>query len=117
MVVLYRLSNGLKAMLVSDPTSKKAAAAISVRMGALHDPPQAPGLAHFLEHMLFLGTSKYPRENVYKEAVNRHGGTSNASTAMDMTVYQFSVSTTTATTVLPSHRLTSTCLSIYSCWW
>lgn len=35
------------------------------------------------------GTEKYPRENTYKDLVNRHGGHSNASTSMDMTVYQF----------------------------
>jgi insulysin len=39
--------------------------------------------------MLFLGTAKYERENTYKDLVSRHGGRSNASTSMDMTVYQF----------------------------
>ena len=40
---------------------------------------------------LFLGTSKYPRENTYKDLVNRNGGSSNASTSMDMTLYKFEV--------------------------
>lgn len=39
--------------------------------------------------MLFLGTAKYPVENAYKSLVNKHGGHTNASTSMDMTVYQF----------------------------
>jgi len=49
---LYRLPNNLKAIVVSDPTTEKAAAALSVRVGAKHDPREAPGLAHFCEHMV-----------------------------------------------------------------
>jgi predicted Zn-dependent peptidase len=47
-----RLPNNLKAIVVSDPTTEKAAAALSVRVGAKHDPREAPGLAHFCEHMV-----------------------------------------------------------------
>lgn len=43
------------------------------------------------QHMLFLGSGKYPRENTYKDLVNRHGGHANASTSMDLTVYHFDV--------------------------
>ena len=49
---LSRLPNNLRAMLVSDPTTEKAAAALSVKVGASSDPRQASGLAHFLEHMV-----------------------------------------------------------------
>ena len=48
----FRLPNNLKAIVVSDPTTEKAAAALSVRVGAKHDPAEAPGLAHFCEHMV-----------------------------------------------------------------
>lgn len=51
-IYTYRLPNNLKAMLVSDPTTEKAAAALSVKVGASSDPKQASGLAHFLEHMV-----------------------------------------------------------------
>lgn len=47
-----RLPNNLRAILVSDPTTDKSAAALSVRVGASQDPPEAPGLAHFCEHMV-----------------------------------------------------------------
>ena len=40
-----------------------------VGVGSLYDPPQANGLAHFLEHMLFLGTKKYPSENHYSKFI------------------------------------------------
>lgn len=42
-------------MVISDPNANKAAAAMSVDVGAASDPVGLPGLAHFLEHMLFLG--------------------------------------------------------------
>lgn len=42
-------------MVISDPRATKAAAAMSVDVGAASDPVDLPGLAHFLEHMLFLG--------------------------------------------------------------
>ncbi len=48
--------------------------------------------AHFLEHMLFLGTEKYPDENEYSKFLNHHGGWSNAYTANDHTNYYFDVS-------------------------
>lgn len=44
-----------KVMVISDPNATKAAAAMSVDVGAASDPADLPGLAHFLEHMLFLG--------------------------------------------------------------
>lgn len=60
-----KLSNGLKVLLVSDPTTDKSAAALTVDVGHMSDPDDIPGLAHFCEHMLFLGTDKYPNENAY----------------------------------------------------
>ena len=54
------LDNGLGALVVSDPDADKAAAALDVNVGSGSDPEGRPGLAHFLEHMLFLGTGKYP---------------------------------------------------------
>ena len=55
------------------------------------DPDEAPGLAHFLEHMLFLGTEKYPVENAYSAFLNSHGGHSNAYTSQENTVYYFDI--------------------------
>ena len=52
------LPNGLRVLLASDPASAKAAASMNVRVGYMSDPPDLPGLAHFCEHMLFLGTRK-----------------------------------------------------------
>lgn len=50
--VTYTLPNGLRVLLCSDPSSNEAAAAMDVHVGACSDPPDVPGLAHFLEHMV-----------------------------------------------------------------
>lgn len=85
------LDNGLKCVLISDPDTDKSAAAMSVEVGYLSDPDNLPGLAHFCEHMLFLGTKKYPDENEYTSFLAANGGTSNAATYADMTKYYFEV--------------------------
>ena len=59
--------------------------------GHMCDPDDIPGLAHFCEHMLFLGTEKYPVENEYPRFLSEHGGSSNAFTASDHTNYFFDV--------------------------
>ena len=41
--------------------------------------------------MLFLGTKKFPKENFYKDFLNKHGGSSNAATGMEHTTYMFDV--------------------------
>lgn len=60
-------------------------------LGFMSDPDDLPGLAHFCEHMLFLGTEKYPDKNEYNAFLSQHGGASNASTHMDYTDYYFDV--------------------------
>lgn len=86
-----KLSNGLKVLLISDPTTDKSAAALSVEVGHLSDPDEIPGLAHFCEHMLFLGTKKYVNENDYMSFLSENGGSSNAATYADTTKYYFDV--------------------------
>lgn len=88
---LITLDNGLRALLASDPTAEHGAAAMAVNVGAAHDPTGLPGLAHFCEHMLFLGSEKYKEESAYKKFLAAHGGRSNASTSMEHTVYKFEV--------------------------
>ncbi|KAF3486037.1 hypothetical protein F2Q69_00057887 [Brassica cretica] len=64
------LKNRLCALLVSDPelewNGSPAAVSMAVRAGNFLDPPEAQGLAHFLEHMLFLGSDKFPMENAVR---------------------------------------------------
>lgn len=60
--------------------------------GSLSDPANISGLAHFCEHMLFLGTQKYPKENEYSQFLSEHAGSSNAFTSGEHTNYYFDVS-------------------------
>ncbi|KAL6902039.1 hypothetical protein ACP4OV_004915 [Aristida adscensionis] len=70
---------------------KKAAAAMCVGMGSFADPLKAQGLAHFLEHMLFMGSSEFPDENEYDSYLSKHGGSSNAFTETEYTCFHFDV--------------------------
>merc|ERR1719458_1140407 len=85
------LENGMKVMLVSDPTTDMSAAALDVHIGHLSDPPDLPGLAHFCEHMLFLGSRKFPEEQEYRRYLSEHGGASNASTGSEHTNFYFDI--------------------------
>ena len=85
------LSNGLKVILVSDSQADKAAASLAVNVGSGDDPKGRQGLAHFLEHMLFLGTEPFPNAGEYQEFINKHGGNHNAFTAHDVTNYFFEI--------------------------
>ena len=80
-----KLENAMQVLLISDTTADKAAASMDVSVGHAFDPAELPGLAHFLEHMLFLGTEKYPDEDAYQQYLSRHGGSSNAYTAFEST--------------------------------
>ncbi|RUO72063.1 peptidase M16 [Pseudidiomarina sediminum] len=85
------LPNQLEVMLISDPTTEKSAASLSVGVGLLHDPMTQQGMAHYLEHMLFLGTENYPDTKGYSEFMTANGGAQNAYTWLDITNYMFSV--------------------------
>lgn len=85
------LSNGLQVMLVSDPSADQAAAALDVHVGSGHDPVDRQGLAHYLEHMLFLGTQKYPQAGEYQQYISEHGGSNNAYTVINHTNYFFNI--------------------------
>ena len=86
------LSNGLKILLISDPKADKSAASLSVNVGSLVTPKEFQGLPHFCEHMLFMGTEKYPDESSYRNFIIENGGSANGYTSRDVTNYFFAVS-------------------------
>lgn len=94
------LPNELEVILIYDKDTTISAASMMINVGYLFDkinPSQknidsgANGIAHFLEHMLFMGSKKYPGENQYNDFINTHGGSSNAYTASDRTCYYFNI--------------------------
>ncbi|WP_372781214.1 insulinase family protein [Litorivivens sp.] len=86
-----RLDNDLQVVLISDPRVDKAAASLDIKVGSRQDPRDRQGLAHFLEHMLFLGTEKYPDAGEYQTFVAGHGGSHNAYTSFEHTNYFFDI--------------------------
>jgi len=85
------LNNRLQVLLISDPETEQAAAAIDVAVGQFSDPKDRQGFAHYLEHMLFLGTDKYPDADAYGKYLSVHGGSSNAFTGFEDTNFFFSI--------------------------
>ncbi|RDW37180.1 Metalloenzyme, LuxS/M16 peptidase-like protein [Yarrowia lipolytica] len=86
-----RLGNRLEALLVADKTTTMSSASLAVHAGYYDDPEDLPGLAHFCEHLMFLGTKKYPRENEYKQFILTNSGASNAFTSTQITNYHFQI--------------------------
>uniref|UniRef100_A0A8C7RPP2 Nardilysin b (N-arginine dibasic convertase) n=1 Tax=Oncorhynchus mykiss TaxID=8022 RepID=A0A8C7RPP2_ONCMY len=72
-------------------SEKQSAAALCISVGSFSDPEDLPGLAHFLEHMVFMGSEKYPAENGFDAFLKKHGGSDNASTDCERTIFQFDV--------------------------
>lgn len=95
---VIKLPNGLKALLIKkneEKTSESeilAAANLTVGVGSFDEPPNIGGLAHFLEHMLFMGSEKYPEESSYNQFISANGGSDNAMTENEFTTYFFDVS-------------------------
>ena len=87
----FELANRMQVLVISDPQTDEAAAALGVRIGGASDPDDRAGMAHYLEHMLFLGTKKYPELDGYRSFIEQNGGMTNAYTALDMTNYNFSI--------------------------
>jgi secreted Zn-dependent insulinase-like peptidase len=83
------LNNGLKILLAHDMNSEKSAASLTVNTGHFDDPDDRQGMAHFLEHMLFLGTEKMPKPGYFSQFINKVGGQSNAWTGTEHSCYYF----------------------------
>jgi len=66
----YTLDNGLTVFLNQDTTANRVFGAVMVNAGGKHEYPDATGMAHYLEHMLFKGTVKYGSSDFEKEKVH-----------------------------------------------
>ena len=111
---LIQLENGLKALLISDTSYdlkkldqeelevengvtngqtglKRSAASLRIEVGSYSDPEELQGLAHFLEHMVFMGSKKYPSENEFTKFIDDHDGSYNAYTDDEFTNFHFAI--------------------------
>ncbi|VVB05993.1 unnamed protein product [Arabis nemorensis] len=87
------LKNSLQVLLISDPETDKCAASMNVSIGSFSNPEGLEGLAHFLEHMLFYASEKYPVENSYDKYIAEHGGSTNAYTSDEDTNFYLDINT------------------------
>jgi protease-3 len=85
------LETGLEVLLVHDERASKAAAALALPVGSIDNPDSQLGLAHYLEHMLFLGSKSYPGPEEYQSFITRNGGQTNAATGYTFTSYMMEV--------------------------
>ena len=83
------LENNIKYILIHDKFLKSSYVSITINIGCFADPIDTGGLAHFLEHMLFMGSHKYPKVNYFFNKLKEKGGYSNAYTDQNNTVYYF----------------------------
>ena len=85
------LKNGIRYVIINDPTINHSFVSCCVGVGSKEDPKELQGLAHFLEHMLFLGSKKYPDAGFYNKFISENGGYSNAYTSFFETNYYYKI--------------------------
>jgi predicted Zn-dependent peptidase len=86
----YDLSNGLHVILHQDKSAPVVATVLHYRVGSRDENPQRTGFAHFFEHLMFEATDDIPRATIDKY-IEGAGGSLNAYTSFDETVYHFEV--------------------------
>ncbi|XP_050523667.1 nardilysin-like [Daktulosphaira vitifoliae] len=88
---LYRniiLSNKLRICVVSNVQDESlSACALCVRAGSFFEPDHIPGLSHYVEHLLFLGSAKYPKPYTLLNELEKAGGCCNATTDAEHVTY------------------------------
>jgi predicted Zn-dependent peptidase len=81
------LPNGLRILTQPMPTARSVSAGLFVGVGSRHEDVAHAGLSHMLEHLVFKGTRRHPEPGALSEAVEGCGGSLNASTDRELTVY------------------------------
>jgi len=82
----HRFENGLKVLIIENHKSPVATFQVWYRTGSRDEPAGKSGLSHLLEHMMFKGTPRYG-PSVFSKNIQKNGGTDNAYTTQDYTVY------------------------------
>jgi predicted Zn-dependent peptidase len=83
-----RLANGLRVVTVETPYLHTANLCLYVRAGSRYETVESNGLSHFVEHMLFRGSSQFPDSLSLNRAIEELGGTLYAETGRDYSLYQ-----------------------------
>ena len=83
----YQLANGLRVWIEPRPESESITALLVVRVGSRYETPANNGISHFVEHMVFDGTEKWPTEEAVADAITHRGGNWNGWTDEETTTY------------------------------
>ena len=94
------LQNGLRLLMAPMPGMRSASISFFFTVGSRYESNQNAGISHFIEHMLFKGSKKYPNARLISEAIEGVGGVFNASTGKELTHYSAKVPAEHALTVL-----------------
>ena len=86
------LPNGLQYIVISNPSIDRSAVGLDVSIGSAEDPRDCQGLAHCLEHTIFLGSKKYPEASGFDNFLNNNSGSNNANTSLESTNYHYDIS-------------------------
>jgi predicted Zn-dependent peptidase len=97
---IWTLSNGIRAVVAPQPQLHRAHVALWVRVGSRFEAAQTNGISHFLEHMIYRGTSSRPSAHDVNLAFERLGGSLFASTQVDHGIFSLS---------LPAESLDAAC--------
>ncbi len=82
----FTLDNGMQVVVVTNRSAPVVTHMVWYKVGAADEPPGLSGIAHFLEHLMFKGTTNVP-EGEFNQRIARNGGQDNAFTSWDFTGY------------------------------
>ena len=98
----FTLPNGLKIMHCPIEDASTSYVSMAVKAGHFYDPKSCEGLAHLLEHGLFLGSEQLPQPNSINDLIERHGGAINAWTGTEYANYHFHCHNVALPALLPA---------------
>ena len=85
-VSTFTLDNGMQVVVIPDRRAPVVTHMVWYKVGAADEPQGKAGIAHFLEHLMFKGTPKYP-DGAFSRIIRANGGNENAFTTQDYTAY------------------------------
>ena len=86
----FKLENGLEVIVMPNNRAPVVNHALWFKVGSADSPTNKSGIAHFLEHLMYKGTTKFPKDK-YKKLINKYGGEHNAFTSLDVTMYYVTI--------------------------
>ena len=88
---VVRLTNNLEVTIISDINATICSASMALGVGTFQDDDDTNGLAHFLEHMIFLGSKSFPSSLTFENHLTQFLGSTNAFTEEEKTIFYFDI--------------------------